>query len=256
MAAIGGRTRFLLADEVGLGKTIQCGLILTELRARGLIGRTLILAPASLREQWAAELRDRFRLETQVLDHASLAALVASLPVGVNPWATTEIAVSSIDLVKRPEVRLAIDAVPIDLLIVDEAHHLKADTDRGALVAELATRVPWVVLATATPHSGDDREFAFLRQLGALGPVDDLLVFRRTAVQIGRRRSRRDGFIQLAQARASRRFSPTPSPMHVPFGTTNPIGFRTGRWWQAFFVVGRCRAHTLSCVPCNGVFSY
>ena len=194
MAAVAGRTRILLADEVGLGKTIQSGLILTELRARGLIGRTLILAPASLREQWAAELQDRFRVEPQVLDHASLAALVTSLPVGVNPWATAEIAVSSIDLVKRPEVRLAIDAVPIDLLIVDEAHHLKSNTERGALVADLATRVPWVVLVTATPHSGDERQFSFLRRIGAGGNGDDLLVFRRTAVQIGRQQSRRERF--------------------------------------------------------------
>jgi superfamily II DNA or RNA helicase len=206
MAVIRGATRVLLADEVGLGKTIQAGLILAELRARGLVARALILTPASLREQWAAELRDRFALDAQVVDHATLTSVLATLPVGVNPWETTEIAISSIDLVKRGDVRGALDAVPFDLLIVDEAHHLSPGTERGALVMSLASRIPWVVLATATPHTGDDRAYAFLQNMGAHPNGPDLLVFRRSAQQAGRRRTRRSQF---------RAVTPSPRERHL-----------------------------------------
>lgn len=193
LAAVSGTTRLLLADAVGLGKTIQAGLVIAELRARGLIARTLVLTPASLREQWTAELGHRFRLSPQLFDHATLSALATSLPPGVNPWATTDLAVSSIDLVKRVEVRAALDAVPIDLLVVDEAHHLKPGTDRAALVSDLARRSTWVVLATATPHSGDEHAYAFLRTLGAFDH-DSARVFRRTARDVGSSRSRRERF--------------------------------------------------------------
>lgn len=178
---LGGATRILLADPVGLGKTIQAGLVLSELVARGLVERALILTPATLRAQWAAELADRFRITASILDHASLAALTATLPVGVNPWLTAPIVISSIDLAKRPEVRRALDETPLDLLIVDEAHHLTPGTDRGALVADLAARAPWVVLATATPHSGDEPASRYLRSLGAAGTAEPPLTFRRTA---------------------------------------------------------------------------
>ena len=87
---------------------------------------------------------------------------------------SNSVIVSSIDLVKRPEVRSALEEVPIDLLVVDEAHHLTPGSDRAAVVSELAERTPWVVLATATPHSGDESAYHFLCSLGAAG---DQLVF-------------------------------------------------------------------------------
>ena len=166
-AAIAGASRLLLADAVGLGKTIQAGLILAELMARGLAQRILILTPASLRAQWASELSAKFGLVAAVFDHSALAEAAANLPVGVNPWKTASIVVSSIDLVKRPEVRSALDEVPFDALVVDEAHHLTPGTDRSAVVVDLAGRTPWVVLATATPHSGDEAAYRFLHSIGA-----------------------------------------------------------------------------------------
>jgi superfamily II DNA or RNA helicase len=191
MAAVTGATRLLLADAVGLGKTIQAALILAELRARGLVRRALVLTPASLRDQWAAELTDRFALDPVILDQTALARLSADLPPDVNPWSVAEIAISSIDLVKRSEARRALDSVPFDLLIVDEAHHLRPGTDRGALIEELAARVPWVVLATATPHSGDVSAYAFLRSLGSVDGSDEIATFRRGADVAGRTSARR-----------------------------------------------------------------
>jgi hypothetical protein len=134
-AAITGTMRMLLADGVGLGKTIQAGLIVTELSARGLAERVLVLTPAAIRAQWAGELTSRFALRPVVFDQATLSNAAATLPPDVNPWMTASPIISSIDLVKRPEVRAAIAAVPFDALIVDEAHHLTAGSDRGALVA-------------------------------------------------------------------------------------------------------------------------
>jgi superfamily II DNA or RNA helicase len=186
LAVLAGATRVLLADAVGMGKTVQAGLILAELLARGLIDRALVLTPAGLRAQWADELGMRFGLRPAVLDQTALAREAANLPAETSPWGTSAIVVSSIDLVKRAEVLTAVDRVPFDLLIVDEVHHVTPDSDRGALVARIAGRTPWIVLVSATPHSGDDRAFAFLRDLGSSGS-EPLTIFRRTVPQRERR---------------------------------------------------------------------
>lgn len=183
LAVLGGATRVLLADGVGLGKTIQAGLILCELRARGLVDRALILTPAGLRDGWAAELRDRFGLRPVVFDQSTIAGELPGLPAGLNPWMAHAIVIASIDLVKRPEVLAAVEQAPFDLVIADEAHHLTPGSDRGAAVDELASRAPWVVLASATPHSGDDAAFGYLTRIGECG--DRMAVFRRTRSDVG-----------------------------------------------------------------------
>src|SRR5258706_9680396 len=96
-------SRVLLADEVGLGKTIQAGLVCAELLARGAIDRILVLTPAGLRDQWTQELADRFSIAATIVDAPGLRRLTATLPVGLNPWSTLSIAIVSIDYVKRPE---------------------------------------------------------------------------------------------------------------------------------------------------------
>jgi len=93
----GDASRFLLADEVGLGKTIQAGLMLAELRLRGRCERALVVTPAGLRHQWAEELRRRFEIGATVLDASALAARVESLPFDVNPWSVEPVAITSID---------------------------------------------------------------------------------------------------------------------------------------------------------------
>jgi superfamily II DNA or RNA helicase len=203
IAAVCGATRILLADGVGLGKTIQAITILSELCARGLASRALVLTPPSLREQWADEMRQRFHLAPAVFDQEGIRASVASLPVGVNPWHVAPVVVSSIDLVKRPDVHRAIRHVPYDLLIVDEAHHVTRQSDRGALVAELAARTPWVVLVTATPHSGEDAAFDYLQALGA-DPTQPMRVFRRTAPRSLLRARRRSRLLAVRPTAAER----------------------------------------------------
>jgi len=192
LAVVRGATRILLADAVGLGKTIQAGLIAAELVARGLAARMLVLTPAGLREQWASELGVHFGLDATVLDQAAVGRAARSLPPSVNPWGEFGIIISSIDLVKRPEVRAAIEAAPFDVLIVDEAHHVTPGSDRGALVSTLAARTPWVVLVTATPHDGDAADYAYLLNLGAAPGDEPMTTFQRDAGITGGSRRRRE----------------------------------------------------------------
>jgi superfamily II DNA or RNA helicase len=180
LAVVGGLgSRVLIADEVGLGKTIQAGLIVAELRARGAADRVLVLAPAGLREQWAGELRDRFGLEGVVLDMREARQRSSELPLGVNPWSTTPVAIASIDYVKRPEVLPAALDCRWDIVVVDEAHGIAPRTERHEAIAALCACAPHVVLLTATPHSGDEVAFASLCDLGRHGD-GPLLVFRRS----------------------------------------------------------------------------
>jgi superfamily II DNA or RNA helicase len=177
-----GATRLLLADAVGLGKTIQAGLILAELRARGVVERALILSPPALRRDWAVELNQRFDVPAAVLDPAAIVDLERTRGVGMNPWAGAPVVISSIDLVKRADVLRAVERAPVDLLIVDEVHHATPGTDRFAAISRLARQAPWVILASATPHSGDAAAYRALTTLGELGPppVDSLRVYRRS----------------------------------------------------------------------------
>ena len=189
LAVIGGATRLLLADEVGLGKTVQAGLILSELAERGWVEHALIVCPAGLRDTWARELRDRFGIAATVLDQSSIADRIASLPPGISPWSGHAVAIASIDLVKRDEALGAIDKEPLDLVIADEAHHLSPGTDRGAAISRIASRVPWCVFVSATPHSGDRAAFEYLTSLGSTG--EPMTIFRRRRRDVGVTTSRR-----------------------------------------------------------------
>jgi superfamily II DNA or RNA helicase len=200
LAAINGATRLLLADAVGLGKTIQAGLLLSELRERRWIEHALIVCPAGLRDTWARELRDRFGIDATVLDHAAIADRIAALPPGLNPWAGHAVAIASIDFVKRAEVMAALEQQPIDLLIADEAHHLAPGTDRGDAVCLLASRAPWCVLVSATPHSGDHAAFDYLRNIGSRG--DAISIFRRSRGDVGLASARRPHVLPVTPTNA------------------------------------------------------
>jgi superfamily II DNA or RNA helicase len=172
-------SRVLIADEVGLGKTIQAGLIVSELVARGAADRVLVLAPAGLREQWAEELHGRFGVDATLVDMRQARRRASELPVGVNPWSTVPIAITSVDYVKRPEVLPAALTARWDIVIVDEAHGIAPHTERHDAVAALCAMAPHVALLTATPHSGDEEAFVSLCGLGSHAG-DRLLAFRRS----------------------------------------------------------------------------
>src|SRR5665648_913721 len=125
------RGRALLCDEVGMGKTIEAGLITLEYILRGLVRRVLVLSPPSLVEQWQEEMRSKFNLDFVVYDSAEFKAQP-------NPWATFPLIIASIDTAKRGSKQEQILAVPYDLVIVDEAHHLKKQRSQAyQLVSQL-----------------------------------------------------------------------------------------------------------------------
>lgn len=159
------RIRFLLADDPGAGKTIMAGLVLKELKARGLATRTLIVTPANLAFQWKRELADKFREAFEVVRGADLRAAY-----GTNPWRDKSQVITSIDWAKRDEVRESLEQVTWDLVIVDEAHKMSAwaadkKSDRYRLGEVLSQRTDHLLLLTATPHKGDPENFTQFLQL-------------------------------------------------------------------------------------------
>ncbi|RPH59538.1 MAG: hypothetical protein EHM89_10500, partial [Acidobacteria bacterium] len=176
--------RVLLADEVGLGKTIQTGLLLAELRERGLADRTLLLTPAGLRRQWQEELNTRFGIPSTIVDSPLLRRRGSVLPASTNPWLLDEVAIASIDLVKRAEALRSMASIVWDLLLVDEAHLAAHAKLRHEALVRLAGRARRVVLISATPHTGDPDAFAALCRLGE-GDGQLPVMFRRSRTDVG-----------------------------------------------------------------------
>lgn len=162
--------RVLLGDEVGLGKTIEAGLIIHQQLQTGRAGRVLILVPENLQYQWLVEMRRRFNLNAALFDLERCAALKESDETQ-NPFETEQIVLMSLELlVDHPDLADAAQAASWDLLVVDEAHHLEwtpeAPSEAYELVALLAIKIPGVLLLTATPeHLGVASHFARLRIL-------------------------------------------------------------------------------------------
>ncbi|GAB6940611.1 helicase-related protein [Thermus brockianus] len=166
--------RLLIADDVGVGKTVEAGLIARELLDRKLARRLAVLVPPHLIEQWVEELRTKFALDPVVVSSGSLARLEREVPPGENVYAVHRVIVASIDFVKHERHRPLFLAGAPDLVIVDEAHGAvggpaAASQQRYELVRALAedpTR--HLLLLTATPHSGIPE--AFSRLMGLLDP--------------------------------------------------------------------------------------
>ena len=172
LAEVAGRQapRVLLADEVGLGKTIEACLILQRLLATGRARRVLILVPEALTHQWFVELLRRFNLWFSILDETRCQAAGASDP-GRNPFLGAQLVLCSVGfLAGLPGRRAEAVAAGWDVVVVDEAHHLawtpEAASPEYALVEELAAVAPGLLLLTATPTQlGVAGHFARLRLL-------------------------------------------------------------------------------------------
>ena len=198
-----GWTRILIADEVGLGKTIQAALILSTLAALNHAFRGLVLAPAALVAQWASELAERFGLGVHRVDAGWLSTQSRTLPSEVNPWSLPGCYLASIDLLKRPEVLRPLEDVTWDIVVVDEAHGAAIGTARRAAADAIASRARRVVLMTATPPDGDPAQLAAL--LGIGGFDDPIVQFRRTRADAGMRARRRTVMLHVRLSSAERR---------------------------------------------------
>ena len=205
LAMARGTARLLLADEVGLGKTIQCGWIVADLVARNPLARILIAVPASVKHQWITELARRFTLALEDIDARRLRARIADLPVDVSPWAPPGIYISSLDFLKRPDVAASACGTLWDLLVADEAHTAAAPTDRHAALTAIAKSACRVVLITATPYSGDNAAF---HSMTAIGSTNDPapIIFRRFRADVGDARVRRHRIVSVRLSRGESRF--------------------------------------------------
>ena len=160
------RIRFLLADDPGAGKTIMAGLLIKELKIRGLAKRILIIAPASLTFQWQRELKDKFRENFEVIRGDILRA-----NYGSNPWQEKDQVVTSVSWVSVvDDAKESLLRSQWDLIIVDEAHKMSAySSDKKTLAYQLGEQLSKMtdhyLLMTATPHKGDPENFNLFLQL-------------------------------------------------------------------------------------------
>ena len=177
------RTNLLIADDVGLGKTIEAGLVVQEMLLRHRIRNVLVLCPASLQEKWRGEMQEKFGLEFRVVDTEYVGHLRRERGLNANPWTSFPRLITSIDWAKQGEgLRLLRDALPqhvshprkFDMLIVDEAHNVAPTVrNRNYAVESLRTRLVRLaaphfqhkLFLTATPHDGYTASFTALLEL-------------------------------------------------------------------------------------------
>jgi superfamily II DNA or RNA helicase len=191
-AMSGDRVRYLLADEVGLGKTIEAGLILRELKVRGLAKRILVVAPAGLVSQWVSEMKTHFNEDFTLVQPGNFRAWrqLAGVDESENLWRLHDQVVCPLDSVKPMDTRRGWSREQItrynrerfedlvsagwDLVIIDEAHRLGGSTEQVAryrLGEALAQAAPYLLLLSATPHQGKTDAF---RRLVAFLDADAL----------------------------------------------------------------------------------
>ena len=186
------RVSLLLADGVGLGKTIQAGLVLEELLLRRRIRRILVLCPAMLQRQWQYELRRKFNLDFRVIDSDSTFKLRRELGIDTNPWKAFPRIITSMDYLRMPDVlqqflqasgagadaesngNRATAHAPWDLLIVDEVHHFAPQSgnrasQRTRMLREIRFLFEHSIFASATPHNG--KTVCFTGVLELLDPI-------------------------------------------------------------------------------------
>ena len=185
------RVALLLCDGVGLGKTIQCGLVTEELLLRRRIRRVLIICPAMLQRQWQYEMRRKFNLDFEIIDSDSTFQLRRRMGIDTNPWKAFPRIITSMDYLRMPDVLqqfLSASGVgpdaetdgrtmahaPWDLLIVDEAHHFAPQSggrasQRTRMLREIRFLFEHRLFASATPHNGKTVSFTGLLEL--LDPI-------------------------------------------------------------------------------------
>ncbi len=223
------RVNLLIADDVGLGKTVEAGLILTELLLRRRIQRVLILTPASLRLQWRDEMWDKFSLPFDLVDRAETQALRKRLGVDANPWRASSRIITSYHYLRQADVLEQFHAachtpegtphLPWDLLIVDECHNLMPsafgqDSDLCNMLRRIAPQFEHRLFLSATPHNGHTRCFTGLLEL--LDPVrfsqtDELRPAEKERIQqVVLRRLKREINARTNPPRFCRRMPPQP----------------------------------------------
>ncbi|ADL58531.1 DEAD/DEAH box helicase [Methanothermobacter marburgensis] len=175
--------RFMIADDPGAGKTIMAGMIIKELKLRGVASRVLIVTPGHLKAQWQREMKDKFQENFVIMDRPYM-----SSRQGENPWMVENSYITSIDFAKQEDVMSSLSSTRWDLVVVDEAHKMSArirsenkkDMTRRYRLGQILSRTSdHMLLLTATPHSGDPDAFRLLLDLLRPGFFSNLNSYRR-----------------------------------------------------------------------------
>lgn len=176
------RVNLLIADDVGLGKTIEAGLVIQEMLLRHRARSVLIVCPASLQEKWRVEMLEKFGLEFQIVDTAYIKRLRRERGIHANPWTSHPRLITSMDWAKSGEgLRLMRDILPphiefprkFDILVVDEAHnvapsagaHYALESQRTRFIRSIGPHFQHRLFLTATPHNGYTESFTSLLEL-------------------------------------------------------------------------------------------
>ena len=230
------RISLFIADDVGLGKTVEAGLILAELILRRRVRRILILCPASLRGQWQQEMAEKFALNFDLVDRPSTIALRQRLGPDTNPWRTFSKIIASYHYLKQPDVweefRAASQTqpgspnLPWDLLIVDEAHNLAPSPvgEESDLSRALGFAAPFFehkIFLSATPHNGHTRSFT-----GLLERLDPVRFTRKGRTHSTRPRAHPRGQRPQAETRDQRTHQSAALLRTVPSRRTDHAGRR------------------------------
>lgn len=237
--------RLLIADDVGIGKTIEAGLIARELMDRGEIARLAVLCPPHLVEQWQSELETRFNLAAVALTSASAARIERDIPHGVSLFDHYPVVVVSLDYIKSERHREHFLAIAPECVIVDEAHTCASSGAGKQLRFELLQRLVkdegrHLILLTATPHSGD--EAAFYNLLSLLDPRFVALQNRTSASDPLRQELARH-FVQRRRKDIAEWQAETGDGRGFPRRMKTEVTYQLSGDWGAFFdsVQGYCR---------------
>jgi len=176
------RVSLLIADDVGLGKTVEAGLVIQELITRNRARTVLVVCPAGLQIHWHDQMRDKFGLEFRIIDTESMRSLRRTRGIHVNPWSHFPRLITSMDFLKRERpLRLFLDSVqskpkyprPFDILILDEAHNVAPsgrgqyamDSQRTQAIRDIVPSFEHHMFLSATPHNGFPESFSALLEL-------------------------------------------------------------------------------------------
>ena len=176
------RANLLIADDVGLGKTIEAGLVIQELLLRHRARSVFVVCPASLQEKWRVEMLEKFGLEFRMVNTDYVKELRRARGIHANPWTSFPRLIASVDWIKSGEpLRMLRDILPVranyprkfDILVVDEAHnvapagsaHYALESQRTQFIRKIAPHFQHRLFLTATPHNGYTESFTSLLEL-------------------------------------------------------------------------------------------